>query len=139
MASTKIYFMFMQGARSESTLPGMWWIETLIACEKVHRVSINMLGPHVDPKRIQSPKESLTWKQGGVCEEGREISLKGVNAGRVLLHEHPEVAELLRGHDLFVLFNPGLGNTTNLLLKLEILIMIIYYQMYQTDYLLHRP
>ena len=101
------------GARSESSLPSVWWLETLIACEKIHSLSIHMIGPHLDQKKMNlgKLKEIVQWKQGGGCETGREIDVNLVPSGRVALHDHQECLRLLRGHDIFVLFNPGFGST----------------------------
>ena len=101
------------GARAESTLPAAWWVETLIACEKVHRLSIHMIGPHLDEKRMSGggSRQVVQWRQGGGCETGREVDINMVPSGKVVLHEHEDCLKLLRSHDLFVLFNPGYGST----------------------------
>ena len=105
--------VLMIGARAESTLPIAWWVETLIACEKIHSLSIHMIGPHLDDKmvRLSPNKQVVQWRQGGGCETGREVDVNMVPSGKVTLHDHEDCLKLLRSHDLFVLFNPGFGST----------------------------
>jgi hypothetical protein len=84
----------------------MYWRESLICCEKIHRAYLHFVGPGIDVKR---QKETTQWRMGGGCETGREIECEVIGSGKRLFHEHPDAVKLLLQHDLFVLFNPGFG------------------------------
>jgi hypothetical protein len=101
------------GARSESSLPGLWWIETLISCEKIRDIHIGMIGPglhHPEKEYVPPQPKVFEWKMGGGCDSGRDVLLYHVEKGVNHLHNHEKCMELLRGADVFVCFNPGFGS-----------------------------
>jgi len=93
------------GARSESSLPALWWQEALVAASPVvgKALHISLMGPGLLAKPQQQAAE---FKHGG-----KSLTVRHVEGGACLFHEHPAHMKLLLQTDLFVLFNPGFGST----------------------------
>lgn len=49
-----------------------------------------MVGPHITPSKDKTITQA--WRMGGGCESGREVEVHASNTGKVLLHEHEDIA-----------------------------------------------
>lgn len=99
------------GARSESSLPPVWWREALTGSSSRigKKLNIKLLGPGLQQQQQQQQQEKSSHTY-----EGKTVSVSRVEKGANLLHEHGECMKLLLENDLFVLFNSGLGSTQSL-------------------------
>jgi hypothetical protein len=95
------------GARSESSLPSIWWKECLLSSSEVigKKLSISLMGPGL---QTQQPTET-EYRHGS-----KSVIIKALDGGACLFHEHPLHMKLLLETDLFVMFNPGFGSTPTL-------------------------
>jgi len=93
------------GARSESSLPSIWWKESLLSSLGVvgSSLRISLLGPG-----LQGPPKRFSTQGGG---GGKFLSVQHIEGGACKFHDHPDHMKLLLETDLFVLFNPGFGST----------------------------
>jgi hypothetical protein len=122
------------GARAESSLPLIWWIDCLYNNRHLHDVTVEMIGPGL---RNPSTEEAATqtgdailkvfeWKHSeglssdlnqsdSSAESARSIPMyprvtlsKSHSAANVrLLHETDNHHKLLQWADVFLLYNPG--------------------------------
>lgn len=95
------------GARSESSLPAIWWKETLLSSMDVigTKLSVSFMGPG-----LQHPgRQAFEYKHENKC-----VAIRHVNLGANVLHEHQDCMKLLLETDMFCLFNPGFGSTAAL-------------------------
>jgi len=95
------------GARSESSLPSIWWRECLLSASDVigEKLSISLMGPGL---QTQQPTHT-EYRHGS-----KSVIIKALDGGACLFHEHPLHMKLLLETDLFVMFNPGFGSTAAL-------------------------
>ena len=110
------------GARSESSLPMVWWREMLCANSSAVTHNIRMVGPGLQQnKSVYKTATTSVDIKTFYSEANKSLSLVNnftVTADKKLhndfsaLHEHPDLNKLLRWADVFVLFNPGYGNDT---------------------------
>jgi hypothetical protein len=119
------------GARAESNLPTIWWLESLYSNNKSQNISIKMIGPELQKAKNQNSNDnesncrSVEWLN---FEIPRDQNAQGIstspfsyksskpkvkitvpydNEGTKLLHENKEMMELLQWADMFVMYNPG--------------------------------
>lgn len=110
------------GARSESSLPMVWWREMLCANSNAATHNIRMVGPGLQQNKSVygsattgvaiTKSDSNTKKTLSVTNNYTMTADKKLHTDFSALHEHPEHNKLLRWADVFVLFNPGYGNDT---------------------------
>lgn len=122
------------GARSEASLPRLWWKELLISCRCNASIRIDFSGPQL-PLQVSTggvqlvndkvtnlkwsmPQSSVSSSQSDMRVDDnsdnmvveRNISIANLPNGRCKLHELPEAESLLSEYNLLVLFNPGFGS-----------------------------
>lgn len=119
------------GARAESNLPIIWWLESLYFNNKSQNMSIKMIGPGLQKAKNQNSNDdksncrSVEWhnfespkdRNAEVIHNSPstnqspkakvEISVPYDDEGIKLLHENKEMMELLQWADMFVMYNPG--------------------------------
>ena len=110
------------GARSESSLPMVWWREMLCTNSNAITHNIRMVGPGLQQnKSVYGSATTSIQLPGAHCETEKELSIINnftVTADKKLhndfsaLHDHPDLEKMLRWADVFVLYNPGYGNDT---------------------------
>ena len=117
------------GARSESSLPLIWWKEMLFTNHNILTHNIRMIGPgllhnstivgdattsitirdrHKDHPEILNRRLNITNNFSSTNENKKQLHIDFNK-----LHQHPECNDLLRWADVFIMFNPGYG-TDNL-------------------------
>lgn len=96
------------GARSESSLPPIYWKEfnSLFPDRpnSHHNFNIEFFGPHLMIKDLTS-----SWERN-FFENGHNLNLLADISNRCFFHVHPNRLPLLGRSDLFFLFNPGFGS-----------------------------
>jgi hypothetical protein len=114
------------GARAESNLPTVWWLESLYSNNKSQNICIKMIGPALQKaKNNESNCRSVEWLNFEIPRDQNaevisnspspyhspkpkvEITVPYDNEGTKLLHENKEMMELLQWADMFVMYNPG--------------------------------
>lgn len=110
------------GARSESSLPMVWWREMLCTNSNAVVHNIRMVGPGLQQnKSVYKSATTSVDITPYYSEVNKSLSLvnnftvttdKKLHNDFSALHEHPDQHKLLRWADVFVLFNPGYGNDT---------------------------
>ena len=106
------------GARAESSLPALWWRETLLSCYNSGviggGIEIGLMGPGLQAMKARDNKITFEMHPSRYLGDTQDTGVKGsayhINGGQALLHEHPQHMQLLLQSDLFVLFKPGLGH-----------------------------
>ena len=98
------------GARSESSLPSIWWKESLLSGLDVvgKSLSISLMGPGLQQQTQKQPHGS------SFSHNDKSVTVRHVEGGAVVFHDHPIHMKFLLETDLFVLFNPGFGSTKQL-------------------------
>jgi splicing suppressor protein 51 len=97
------------GARSESSLPALWWKELLAHSGKIANFNIRMLGPGLQLNNSLGKHDRLSV--GGAARSVQiENNFPAADCDDMkLFHGHAEAMPLLRWADVFVLYNPGYG------------------------------
>jgi splicing suppressor protein 51 len=93
------------GARKESSLPSIWWEETMRTCS-IKRLDMSMVGPGLN--QPPPPHYSVSRDLGGGLT--REFAKHYTSGDIAPLHDHPDARKILLETNLFVLYNPGLGS-----------------------------
>lgn len=114
------------GARSESSLPLLWWREMLYNKHDVLHHNLRMVGPHLQLNRTLDGNANCSISIKDRHKHADEVlertltvtnNFTSVQEDRKMhpdfskLHEHPDCAALLRWADVFVMYNPGYGNS----------------------------
>ena len=113
------------GARSESSLPNLWWRELLYASSDIveDHWDITMLGPDLQmngtpgQRHTEDIKDIHNKNKKNVIHSNSNniettMSISQVPHGQTLLHNYPKDLrnELINSTDVFLLFNPGYGS-----------------------------
>lgn len=128
-SSSNALNILVVGARSEYSLPLMWWKELLYAQSNIEQMNLRMIGPGVqshnnkslikasgdsclpikqtnDHKKIWiNPSNNHEYHVNLVNSSSEKVGLDGV-----YLHDHAQMNDLLRWAHCFVMFNPGFGS-----------------------------
>ncbi len=105
------------GARSESSLPAVWWKELLYLFNhnlfpatssppNSNNIRLHFLGP-----QLQQQFSSPEWRKVLSVPESAQLELLARERDRGFLHENEEVLQLLQQTDVFLLFHPGYGSS----------------------------
>lgn len=99
------------GARSEFSLPDVWWNECLFSSESsFNNITISMLGPDIDLKHLANRGSDTSPSIRNYEWLNQKLSLVDISNPKNHFHNHPNVETLLRDHDLFILYNSGMGS-----------------------------
>jgi hypothetical protein len=110
------------GARSESSLPKIWWKDLLI-CENNNnssnssnnnnkRLLIDFLGPDLLINQLNNKNinENIIFNSN-LDKFNHMIEFKELNlSNKICLHKHNDYLSILKEYDVFVMYNPGLGS-----------------------------
>ena len=92
------------GARSESSLPNIWWKETLYNSDIFNNIKLEFVGPHIMINNKENKTESLSFNNNNIIINPLTFDNK------LLLHNNKNIRNLLLDNDLYILFNPGFGS-----------------------------
>ena len=123
-ARDKPFNVLVVGARSESSLPMMWWKEYLYnSKDLLPNTVMRYVGPGLQLDKIKpNEKERTVIHQLNDHEFSLKVDIPeilssssppsslGVHQDLNRLHDHPHHKDLLQWANVFVLFNPGYGS-----------------------------
>lgn len=94
------------GARSESSLPNIWWKETLYNTDIFNNIKLEFVGPHIMINNKENKIESLSFHKNNI------IINPLISDNKILLHNNKNLRNLLLNNDIYILFNPGFGSNS---------------------------
>ncbi len=92
------------GARSESSLPNIWWKETLYNSDIFRNIKLEFVGPHIMINNKENKVDTLSFNNNNI------IINPLTSDNKSLLHDNKNIRNLLLDNDLYILFNPGFGS-----------------------------
>lgn len=102
------------GARSESSLPLLWWNEYLYNFKDIlPQTVIKTIGPGLQINKSILKQNTATYDYNNLqysLEFSNDLNSNPRSNDLKPLHDHPDCIKLLRWADVFVLFNPGYGS-----------------------------
>ena len=110
------------GARSESSLPRLWWREAQMIAPlgsdslRLEKINLSMVGPQlIESEKQKWQRQQHSGKGTPSClswEGGGDVCFDTIPSGKAFLHDidWPTLLPIIRKTDAFVLFNPGFGH-----------------------------
>jgi hypothetical protein len=101
LASRSHLSVLLVGARSEATLPAIWWKETLLTLPQVSGLAITFSG-------VDMPANIPPFAVTEMRETSQQLTLRRLPAGT--FHNTPNCENMLEDSDVCLLLNPGIGH-----------------------------
>jgi len=114
------------GARAEQTLPIHWWKELLYSALHIDKFNVTMIGAKLGSNNNSKSKNGADESATSSTTIEWELPITSTNSNKkkrqatitstcLPLHQHmfhdlPDVDKHLLSHDIFVLYNPGMGS-----------------------------